>query len=242
MNEEAIEAVNQDEARPESEELDSVRTDEPSAKEKTRRLLEEVQGLKPVFIGIIDFCRERRRAEECDERYRELTEFNFCTFSPVRVRAMLEEAGALVYVEPEADAKDSESTVNIEAEDRGVDEECYEITERPEGWWLATEDGLAVIDAIDPIGDLNDLLGFESEFRWEYIKLMQNISETPMSIGELQELLQNDAPMVEHRRYAAALVKRLEDRGIAEFRGKWTLTDNGRKALELLVQAGVESE
>lgn len=196
------------------------------AEERIAKLLEEVQGLRPIFVGTIDFCREQKRGAEVDARYDELTEYNFCTFSAVRVRAMLEEAGALVYVEPEVE----DSASDASQENAPVDDEYYEITERPEGWWLATEAGVAVIDSFDPLGDLMKLLEAEPEFEPEYRKVLEAIAKEPTSLDALDALVRDDEPMVANRRFVSFILKKLEDCDIAEFKGGWTLTKQGVEA------------
>lgn len=208
----------------------------PSAEERTRKLLAEVQGLRPIFVGTIDFCREPKRGAEVDALYDELTEYNFCTFSAVRVRAMLEESGALEYVEPEEDSRASDAAAPVE-ETAGADAsasseegEYYEITERPEGWWVATEAGIAVVDSFDPLGELMKLLEAEPEFESEYRKVLEAICDEPLPLDALDALVRDDEPMKANRRYVSFILKKLEDRDIAEFKGGWTLTKRGVEA------------
>lgn len=200
---------------------------EPDSGKDFEGLLEEVQGLKPVFVGIVDYCREPKSPVEVDSRYEELTEFNQCVFSPVRVRAMLEEVGALRYDEP----RPEEECVPDVAE--GQDgEELLIVTERPEGVWVSTELGIAVIDSFDSQKELEELFGLEPEFLCEYRKVLVSLAENPMTIGELGDLVNDDEPMRASHRFAPFLIKRLESCGAVEFRGKWTILDEGRKILE----------
>ena len=194
------------------------------APERIATLLAEVQGLKPVFTGILDFCREERRAAEVDERFAELTAYNFCTFSPVRVRALLEEAGALRYVEPETPEEQPEPQAE-------PDDGTYTITKRPEGWWLTTEDGRAALDAADPLADLDRLFANEPDLEPEYLKVLEALLSEPRSVADLTQLVEGDAPMRERRLFAPYLLKKLEERGAIEYRGAWTILDAGEQAL-----------
>lgn len=215
---------------PDDETQEGAESEGLSAEERTAKLLEEVQGLRPVFVGTVDFCREPKRGAEVDVRYAELTEYNFCTFSAVRVRAMLEEAGALEYLEPETEEGESQSQPALDAAHGDDDGDYYEITERPEGWWAATEAGIAVVDSFDPYADLMRLLEAEPEFEPEYRKVLDALSKEPASLDSLDALVRDDEPMVANRRYVSFILKKLEDCGIAEFRGDWTLTEQGVEA------------
>lgn len=200
-----------------------------SVQESICALLDEVQGLRPVFEGIVNFCRTERRPAEVDEKYAQLTEFNVCTFSPIRVRAMLEEVGALVYIEP--DQSDDAQENLLEAEAVFVDGECYEIATRPEGRWLATQAGLEVVDARSPMAEVSEMLRLEPEFAPEFKKIIEALVEGPKSITELEQLVEQDELMLASHRYASFLVKRLESCGVIGFCGKWTLLEPGCRVL-----------
>lgn len=203
-----------------------------TAVERIEALLEEAQGLKPVFVGVVDYCREPRFPGEVDERFKELTEYNYSVLSPVRVRAMLEEAGALSYEEPKGDerAEDGQDgqAANAETSDDGG---YLSVTERPVGQWQATEEGLAVVDAIDPHADAASLLQAEPEFLPAYRTVLEALAEAPRSIGALGDAVNDDPAMKAKHRLAPFLVKRLEEAGAVEFRGSWTLTETGRAVL-----------
>lgn len=228
-----------------------------TAIERIETLLEEVQGLKPVFTGVVDFCRESRLPNEVDERFKELTEYSYCVLSPVRVRAMLEEAGALLYEEPEdraefavdgsSDASGAAASAagpEVDGDDAGFepDGDYLSVTERPVGRWLATEEGLAVVDAINPYADLLVLLREEPECLPVYRTVLEALAESPQSIGALGEAVNEDPVMKAKHRLAPYLIKRLEEAGAVEFRGAWTLTEAGRTVLsEWAADEGVEA-
>ena len=194
------------------------------------KLIADVQGLKPVFVGIVDFCRKQRRASEVNARFDELTAYNTSTMSPERVRMLLEEAGALAYIEgepipaPEGDDADEQQ------------DECYRIVERTEGSWRATEAGLAYVDAIDPDSQLDALFAEEPELACEYEKVLEALLSGPLPIVELSELVDGDEAMRAAGKFAPYLVKKLEERGGIEFRGAWAISAAGENALARLVE------
>lgn len=189
-------------------------------------LLVRVQGLRPVFEETIAFCREPRRGAEVDEKHRELTEFNYSTFSPVSIRAMLEEAGALEYIEDEN--AEAPEVGPVQEDEEG---EFYTIAPKPEGFWVATAKGLEAIDSRDRKQETRDLMNREHTFADAYIEVLRLLEESPKTIGEIDEIVCEDAAMKAQRRRGAALVKRLEECRAVEFRGKWEITDTGRAVL-----------
>lgn len=219
-----------------------------SSKDRLARLLADVQGLKPVFVGTIEFCRSKRRPAEVDECYEDLTEYNFCNFSPVRMRALLEEAGALCYIEDEgavADQAGRSVTADADAplaDEQDAEGDYYEIAVRPEGWWQATEEGLAVIDSVDPVGDALQMIGAEPEYEGAYRLLLQALAEGGKSLDALQESIEGDAAIASGRRYVSALIKRLEENAIVEFKGTWRLLPAGYDLLAGMIEAGARDE
>jgi len=202
------------------------------AEQRIATLFEEVGGLKPVFVGTVDFCRDQRRADEVNARFAELTEFNACTFSPVRVRALLEEAGALRYVEPETTEKTAVKAAapDANAADAPTDQ-VYQITKRPEGWWIATSEGLAVLDAMNPVNDLTELFDEDPELAPAYCTVLEALLAEPRSVQALAQLTEANQTMRERHLYAPYLLKKLEERGAVEYRGAWTLLEPGEQIL-----------
>ena len=231
---------------------DDAPEQEKDAKASFEALLGEVQGLKPVFVGIVDFCRKAKKPAEVDECYEKLTEFNACTFSSVRVRALLEEAGALEYIEPKTpNAADGAADTTAGLVDAAAsqpdatagqpdadDDEYYEITTRPEGVWKATEAGLAVIDGLDPLADLLALLDEEPELASGYEQVLEALLQGPKTISDLQELVVLNSFDSRDRRSAPYLIKQLEERGAVEFRGGWAILPAGEELLSSLVSTG----
>ncbi|MBR3258026.1 MAG: hypothetical protein IKF96_03460 [Eggerthellaceae bacterium] len=203
------------------------------APEDLDTLLEEVGGLRPVFEGTIDFCREPRRGSEVDAKHAELTEYNFCTFTPVGVRAMLQAVGALQYI------PDEEAEAAMEELPEITEDGYYTIQPKPEGFWVATEDALRAIDSKNRVAEVRQLLDVEERFVPVYTEALQLLADSPRTINELNDRLNDREIMVSEFRFASALVKRLEERRAVEFRGKWEITDTGRQVLaELLAAEG----
>lgn len=71
--------------------------------ERIAALFEEMPGQKMLLMRLIDHCREQKTGEEMDVFTRELQENCYSVYSPVILRELLQEAGAIDYVLPEDD-------------------------------------------------------------------------------------------------------------------------------------------
>lgn len=81
---------------------------EAPAEERIEKLLAEVHGMKRLYLKVIAHCREPKSVEDMDEFITGLKEQFNCIFSPVVIRELLEEAGAIEYVAPQAAEDDVE--------------------------------------------------------------------------------------------------------------------------------------
>ena len=79
-----------------------------SADERIEELLQKMSSQKRLFLRLIAFCEEEKSAEEMDEYTEQLKQNCYSVYSPVIMRELLEEAGAIRYIgaEVEADAHD----------------------------------------------------------------------------------------------------------------------------------------
>lgn len=198
------------------------------------RFLRDVQGLKPLFIGTVGFCRTPKKPAEVDDLYERLTEYNDSVFSAVRVRAMLEELGALAYLEPEADevaTSDEDLSAGADREDPQEGEDFLEVTVRPEGTWQATQEALDYVDGLDPSAQLRRVMEQDPRFVPIFHKTLAVLGSEPCSIGQLEEIIGEEEIMQQAQRAASSIIKKLEDCAAVEFRGKWVLTEMGRTML-----------
>lgn len=66
--------------------------------ERIANLLKEMPGQKKLLLRLIDRCREPKTGEEMDEYTLELQRHCYSVYSPVILRELLEEAGAIEYI------------------------------------------------------------------------------------------------------------------------------------------------
>jgi hypothetical protein len=97
--------------------------------ERIAHLFEEAPGQKRLLLRLIDHCREAKTGEEMDAYTLELQENCFSVYSPVILRELLEEAGAIEYV----------VTGEQTPEGEGVEDAIAEGATRAEGGEAAGE-------------------------------------------------------------------------------------------------------
>lgn len=91
--------------------------------ERIAKLFEEAPGQKRLLLRLIDHCREAKTGEEMDVYTRSLQENCFSVYSPVILRELLEEAGAIEYVvtsDDEAPESSSDVSEALAAKGEGV--------------------------------------------------------------------------------------------------------------------------
>ena len=139
--------------------------DEKAPKAPEEAIPELFAVMKPYrnhLIAILEACREERLTEEVDEALEPEYEFCKCVYSPIALRKLLVEAGALEFVEAEVpaeeEAADEETTIEdaLESEEETADEAAAvaSIPEQAEPAGAAAEiEGEGDIEAVDEDGD-----------------------------------------------------------------------------------------
>lgn len=215
----------------EAEQLAPARPLEP-ARERIARLLDEMPGQRRVLMGIVDFCREERTAEEVDERVAELKSHAYSVYEPVTLRELLEGAGALVYEGQDRDG--GQDAAEVHTETVSVSEEEYamgflEVAPTQPGVWRATEEGLAAVAENADAVRTAQLLADEPQYREVYLSMIEAVADgRPHTAKEMDERF-NDLPQLQQpRRYAGFFTSHLEKSGAIEWAGGWVATEAGR--------------
>jgi hypothetical protein len=223
-------------------------------KERIKNLLASLPAQKKIVLGIIGFCREPQRPQAVDDFTSKLQRTNTSVYTPVTLRQLLEEAGALVYVDaPDAAGADSSTppkqdevswaTANPSLEqelcEQSSDEPQYlVVTKRPEGTWTSTQPALEILDAIDEMADLRVLLGVEEEYFEIFIRILRYCAEEPRSKSQLNDLVDSDPLLQKPRRYSGFFIDKLNDCGAIEWKPGWNTTSVG---LDLLRELGQQN-
>ncbi|MDR1422392.1 MAG: hypothetical protein LBI64_05970 [Coriobacteriales bacterium] len=218
--------------------LDSMDTEVPTDAHSTRehldRLFEIMPGQKPVLLGIIDFCREPQSATAVDAKTLELKEHRYSIYTPVGIRELLEKIGALVYLPAET----VEDEPNIIEEELTDGENSYELSylevqEKPQGTWLATPEGLELLDEQDPQGDLRSLLADDLIYLDIYKRILAFCAESGgRNIKQIDDLIKDEALLQKPRKYGGYFVERLEKCEALLWEGTWITSPLGRAVIQ----------
>ncbi|MDR1422425.1 MAG: hypothetical protein LBI64_06135 [Coriobacteriales bacterium] len=216
--------------------------------ERIADLLASLPNQKDLLLKIIGYCREARSPGEVDAFTVELQKTNKSVYTPVILRKLLEDSGALVYEEPElsasapgaAEARQANTPVPEMESDVAAamsaglpdDEQLYLVVEkRVEGTWLSTAAALGILDALDPITDLRALLAAEEKYSEIYLRILRYCAEEPRTKPELNALVDDDPLLQSPRRYSGAFIERLNENGALEWKPRWATTAAGLKLL-----------
>ena len=217
-------------------------------------LLDRMKAYKRALHAILNACREESTTAEVDAALEPEYEFCACAYSPISLRKMLVEAGALAYLDP----ADAEEEGSLEApgpvgpnegdglehgeaggevvEDERLRGSVYDqdgylvIEEEREGTWVTTEAGLAYLEEADP----------EKEFRAQVAKLSEvedvfyevlAYCEQGRDIVDIVKHFENDERLGAHTFYASHIVDKLEQSGALAWRRKWITTEVGKRLL-----------
>lgn len=230
--------------------------DTRTAQERFRDLLKETPGQRRVMLALVDYAREPKTGEEMDARTEDLLRYGFSVYSPVVFRELLEEAGALRYVllddegnEVVADVADAGDGAAAEGEsalqseeyfdgEETVELEFLEVADERPGLWVATPEGLEVVDEQDDAGEIRKLLAAEPQYLDIYHQILDYCCEEGGRSAKEIDRLVNDSPLLEEpRRYSGYFVGRLERKGALEWRGGWCTTQVGRDMIDEAVAA-----
>ncbi len=119
-----------------------------------------------------------------------------------------------------------------------VELEFLEIAEERPGLWVATPEGLEVVDEQDDAGEIRKLLAAEPEYLDIYHQILDFCTlDGGRSAKEIDRLV-NDSPLLEEpRRYSGYFVGRLERKGALEWRGGWCTTQVGHDMIAEALEA-----
>ncbi|MDR3316121.1 MAG: hypothetical protein LBS98_06570 [Coriobacteriales bacterium] len=231
--------------RPDEDEGEVLSEPQLSPEESIQKLLESLPAQRKVLLAIVDFCREERSPGEVDEVTLELQKTNKSVYTPVLLRQMLEEAGALVYneaVQPDEQEAGIEPEPEVEQVE-GEEIQYLVVAKRPEGTWLSTAAALTIVDAEDPALRLRELLGVEPEYFGIFTHILDFCVEKPRTKQELNELVDDDPLLQQPRRYSGFFIDKLDGCSALAWKPGWQTTQIGIDLLAQLAetQSGVSS-
>lgn len=229
-----------------------VRVDTRTPEERIADLFDQMATHRKTLEGVIGACTEPQPASELYAYIESLQETDFSVFSAASICAALERAGALVRLadETEAPAENEEgaapeadatahseeaaeaAAATVVAED-GV--EYLDIKPAAETQWQATAEGLAFVNAKDPMAAIKNLFETEASYLPIFKRaLTMAAADGGTTLPKLEEAINEDPLVQEPRFYAPYFAELLEQCDALEWRGGWHASSIGVQALELL--------
>lgn len=111
---------------------------------------------------------------------------------------------------------------------------CVEqAAEQQPSFWLATEDGLAAVEANQPAGRLQELLAESGAYLPIYQRALQLCvaSEDGASLASLSAAIDHDPLVQNPRRAVTFFIDKLKECEALAWNGAWVTTEVGRAAL-----------
>lgn len=128
---------------------------------------------------------------------------------------------------------DTERTDSIDSDVPQI--EYLEVSRRPEGLWVSTEDALEIYGNLDYAGDLRRMLEEEPEYLRIYASILRFCDGVPRTKAQLNDLVDNDPLVIgPPRLYSGHFIDQLEQCGVLEFASGWKSTKTGHDFLEEL--------
>lgn len=229
-----------------------VRVDTRTPEERIADLFDQMATHRKTLEGVIGACTEPQPASELYAYIESLQETDFSVFSAASICAALERAGALVRLAdeteapaeseegatPEADAAAHSEEATESAAATVVDEdgiEYLDIKPAAETQWQATAEGLAFVNAKDPMTAIKNLFETEASYLPIFKRaLTMAAADGGTTLPKLEEAIDEDPLVQEPRFYAPYFAELLEQCDALEWRGGWHASSIGVQALELL--------
>ena len=199
---------------------------------RTAELFEQMKTRRTVLLGILDLCREPVSAARVFAYVEEAQAANISVYGGEALCKLLTRAGALEKLEP----SDQEPAV-VEVDGAA----CYAPAPRMEVCYVATPEGLAVLEADKPADRLIAALEREPQYKPIYLRILVACDEEGgKSAADLGVLVDHDPLVQSPRRWAAYFFNILRDCGALVWNRTWQTTEVGRAGADRLAREGVQ--
>lgn len=227
----------------------TVEQEQKSDEERLTKLLASMETRRKVLLGILDLCREPKLSEELVRAVDGLQAHNQSVFASTTLINLLEQAGGLnhinedgsPFVAPGAKAEEEltkEEPAGETADDEGreIDEEDFEVefaeVEAPvRSFWVATEAGIAAVEADNPEARATALLDDDAELLPVYREILEALADGPLTKPQVSDIVRAHPLTQDARHQAGYFIDRLERVDAIEWANPWTLTEAGRALL-----------
>lgn len=190
-----------------------------------RALFEKNPGRRPVYLSIIDMCKNGKPASQIAHDVDEIQKDNYSVYSPMTLCRALERAGALTVDIPE-------SAEEAQGED-GV--EYLEIKEEIDPIWTSTPEGLDILAQEQEGRAIRELLEKDGVYLEIYKRVLEFCNEKPRTKKEIDNIVDHDPLVQKPRRYSNHFIELLERTDALVWKNEtWTITEIGKQTLRTL--------
>lgn len=221
-----------------------VEEEQESDEERLAQLLASMETRRKVLLGILDLCREPKLSEELVWAVDELQAHNQSVFASTTLINLLEQAGGLnhinedgsPFVAPEAKVEEEPADETVDDEEQETDEEDFEVefaeVEAPaRSFWVATEAGIAAVEADNPKARAAALLDDDAELLPVYREILEALADGPLTKPQVSDIVRAHPLTQDARHQAGYFIDRLERVDAIEWANPWALTEAGRALL-----------
>lgn len=222
----------------------AVEEERESDEERLAELLASMETRRKVLLGILDLCREPKLSEELVQAVDELQAHNQSVFASTTLINLLEQAGGLnhinedgsPFVAPETQTEEEPADETTDVEGQQADEEDFEVefaeVEGPvRSFWVATEAGIAAVEADNPEARAAALLDDDAELLPVYREILEALADGPLTKPQVSDIVRAHPLTQDARHQAGYFIDRLERVDAIEWANPWTLTEAGRALL-----------
>lgn len=203
-----------------------------SPHERIEELFRKMRPCRDTLLHIVGACRKPMRVGDVNRLIDELQRTNHSVFSAADLCHLLQRAGALVLVDAQGQPFErSEPNVT----DDGTGTNRLAASQPPIAHWLATPDGIAALEADDPLGRTRSLFEVDPHYLPIYKCVLALCARSEGARTPAIGAAVNGHGLLQRPRlFATYFIDRLERCGAIAWTGSWTATDAGLHALETL--------
>lgn len=202
------------------------------ASDRIEQLFASMRSEHRLLLAIMNYCREAKAVTDVNAMVDELTTHNRCVYTPGRLCALLERAGALRRIGGDG---------GVEPERVELDGEAYwkpVIADATQ--WETTAEGEAALAADDPQARFRTLLEKDAAWAGAYLTVLDLCAaEGGANAAALSAALDDHPALQRPRRFAAYFYDRLDSCDCIAWTSSWTITDTGRAVASELREEGI---
>lgn len=211
----------------------SVLADNRPAAERIDDLLFKMATRRRILLQTVELCQTPQAVASVNEFIDEQQKNNLSVYSAATLCDLLEKAGAIEKVDANGQAIDETTE---EPDVVVVDGVEYLEPKKPiDVYWMTTDAGREALSADKPLERLQDLFEEDEKYLVIYKRILTLCSqEDGAATPEIDKVVDDDPLVQEPRLYGPHFVDKLEKCDALVWKKIWTITEIGKRGLDLL--------